>query len=84
MEVAEPGERVHYRELDRRLRANGYMAAGLDPANTLLTALGRSPYISGAGHRSGIFWRNEPQEDGRATSDEVDWAAPYYAPEDEV
>lgn len=58
--VVEPGEVVHYRLILDRLRDADVEPRGQRAASTLLAALGRSPYYSAVGSRTGEYRRNAP------------------------
>lgn len=56
------GEILHYTEMERLLRAAGFVCAGKDSAATLLAALNRSSHFESVRPRSGLFRRLEAME----------------------
>jgi len=46
---------LHYQELHRLMREDGYVVVGAKPLDSLLVALSRHPGIESAGARSGVY-----------------------------
>lgn len=57
LRVIAPGERLHYRDAERRLHAAGFTAGGVDPSATLLAQINRAPEFESCGRRSGLYVR---------------------------
>lgn len=57
LRLTRPGAEDHYTDLQRLLAAAGYVPYGVNPTNSLLSALQRSREFNSVGSRTGIYRR---------------------------